>query len=142
MVDIAFLLLTFFMLTTVFSRPQAMEINLPDDSTDTIVKESKVLMLRGSADDKIYWNVGDMTPEVIAYDGLADLLAEQRQAIGEDLIAIVSINRDGTYNNIVDMLDDIKLAGIDKFSIAPFAAADSAAVLAAQAGPAPVPDAN
>ena len=33
MVDVAMLLLTFFMLTTVFSKPQTMELNLPPDET-------------------------------------------------------------------------------------------------------------
>ena len=136
MVDVAFLLLTFFMLATVFSRPQAMEINLPESDEPAEVAESTVLTLRGGDDDRIYWNMGTAAPESIPYAELGGVLATQRQALGEDLIAIIKIDRDGTYLNVVDMLDEIKVAGISKFSIAPFTALDSTAVLQTQAGPA------
>ena len=59
MVDVAFLLLTFFMLTTVFSRPQAMEVNLPESEDEVKIAESKVMTIRGSDDGNIYWNMGD-----------------------------------------------------------------------------------
>ena len=47
MVDVAFLLLIFFMVTTVFRTPQALEINLPpDEKTQVQVAESKVVTVR------------------------------------------------------------------------------------------------
>ena len=45
-VDVAFLLLTFFMLTTTMSRPQTMEINLPPSNTTVEVAESNLLTIR------------------------------------------------------------------------------------------------
>ncbi len=134
MVDIAFLLLTFFMLTTVFSRPQAMEINLPDSDDPVEIAESKVMSLRGSDDGNIYWNMGTDPYQKITYDQLGETISAQHQRLGDDLIAIIKVDRRGTYNNIVDMLDEIKLAGVTKFSIAPFTAQDSTLVLEARAG--------
>src|SRR3989442_10948273 len=59
MVDVAFLLLIFFMVTTVFRTPQALEINLPPDKDVRIeVKESKVLSIRVLPDDRVYWKHG------------------------------------------------------------------------------------
>src|SRR5882762_7900643 len=59
MVDVAFLLLIFFMVTTVFRTPQALEINLPPDKDVKIeVKESKVLSIRVLPDDRVYWKHG------------------------------------------------------------------------------------
>lgn len=138
MVDIAFLLLTFFMLTTVFSRPQAMEINLPPaDDVETDVPESTVLTLRGLDNDQLYWNMGADDPQSITYDDLADVLARQKQALGEDLIVIMKVNRQGSYDNIVNMLDDIKVGGIGKFSIAEFTPQDSSLVGQMQSGATP-----
>lgn len=134
MVDVAFLLLTFFMLATVFSRPQAMEINLPESDVPIEIAESKVLTLRGGDDDNIYWNMGTEPGESIPYSELNALLVRQRQALGDDLIAILKVDREGSYVNIVDMLDEIKLAGVTKFSIAPFTAQDSTLVLETRAG--------
>ena len=78
MVDVAFLLLTFFMLTTVFSRPQAMEVNLPESEEEVDVPESKVMTLRGSDDDNIYWNMGTEDVQKISYGELNAALAQQR----------------------------------------------------------------
>lgn len=134
MVDVAFLLLTFFMLTTVFSRPQAMEVNLPESEEEVDVPESKVMTLRGSDDDNIYWNMGTDPLQKISYDELNAALTTQRQALGDELIVLIKVDREGTYNNIVDMLDEIKLAGVTKFSIAPFSSQDSTQVLQTRAG--------
>ena len=47
LVDVAFLLLTFFMFTTSMSRPQTMEINLPPDKDVKVeIAESNLLTLR------------------------------------------------------------------------------------------------
>ena len=57
MVDVAFLLLTFFMLSTTLSTPQVMEISLPPDSKVNIeVAESNLLTLRVRNDEAVFWN--------------------------------------------------------------------------------------
>jgi biopolymer transport protein ExbD len=64
MVDLACLLLTFFMLTTAFSKPKVMEIVLPDKTPpkDRLeISKGRVLNIILTADDKIYW-----------FNGLAD----------------------------------------------------------------------
>src|SRR5436190_18626339 len=59
MVDVAFLLLIFFMVTTVFRTPQALEINLPpDEKTQVQVAESKVVTVRVLPDQRAYWRRG------------------------------------------------------------------------------------
>lgn len=70
MVDLGFLLITFFMLTTSMNKPQTMEINMPDkkkDLTDqekTIVKASQaVTLLLGKNDQVIYYFINDVTGE-------------------------------------------------------------------------------
>ncbi|HEX8059730.1 MAG TPA: biopolymer transporter ExbD, partial [Cyclobacteriaceae bacterium] len=68
MVDLAFLLLTFFMLTTTFNKPQTMEIIMPEkpkeEEDQPLVNEKKVLTLLLSKDDKIYWYIGITDPTV------------------------------------------------------------------------------
>src|ERR1051325_1131334 len=59
MVDVAFLLLIFFMVTTVFRTPQALEINLPPEKEKQVeVKESNVLTVRVLPDERAYWRRG------------------------------------------------------------------------------------
>ena len=59
LVDVAFLLLTFFMFTTSMSRPQTMEINLPPDKKVKVeIAESNLLTLRVNDKGTIFWNIG------------------------------------------------------------------------------------
>src|SRR5512147_205003 len=56
MVDVAFLLLIFFMVTTVFRTPQALEINLPPkEDVKVDIGISKVLEIRILPDGRAYW---------------------------------------------------------------------------------------
>src|SRR6266540_7474659 len=58
MVDVAFLLLIFFMVTTVFRTPQALEINLPPDPNAKVeVNEKNVLTIRVVPDERSYWRM-------------------------------------------------------------------------------------
>jgi len=119
MVDVVMLLITFFMLTTVFTTPQTMEINLPPDETPVEVGESSLLTLRVMADGSVYWNMGIERPQRIEFAQLRPLLLE-RVASNPKLITLVKVQRDGTFNQMVDVMDELGLARITRFSMAPF----------------------
>ena len=61
MVDLAFLLLTFFMLTTTFSKPKTMELNMPADPKDIKdqpkVKNAITFLLTDN--NKVFWYYGE-----------------------------------------------------------------------------------
>ena len=84
MVDLGFLLITFFMLTTTLSKPQTMEINMPekDNITDsTKVKESTALTIILTEDDKMFYYFGITDPVVETTDfsrtGIRKILMEK-----------------------------------------------------------------
>ena len=108
MVDIAFLLLIFYMVSTVFAEPQAMEINLPPSKEEAPTAESKVLTIRVDTLNNIYWNVGKDLPEQVALDDLTDLLREQVYEI-PGLITLIKINKGARYSRMVDILDRIEI---------------------------------
>jgi len=89
MVDLAFLLLTFFMLTTTFNKPQTMEINMPDknvkdEEEQTKIKASEALTIILGKNDKVYYykglNDGTSQPELVTTDysdkGIRDVLLD------------------------------------------------------------------
>ncbi len=126
MVDVVLLLLTFFMLTTAFMKPQAMEINLPPSKTQTVdVAESKLLILRVSSDFKIYWSVGSDTKlQKVDFKDLRSFLADRNKST-PGLIALLRIDRDATFKNMVDIMDTfVNTAKLERFSIAPMTDAD------------------
>jgi len=59
MVDLAFLLLTFFMLTAIFSKPLALELNMPDSKGDTDRWDPKTVTILIDEDQKLYYYQGE-----------------------------------------------------------------------------------
>ena len=111
MVDIVFLLLIFYMVTTVFAMPQAMEVNLPDkDELDTKIetKESQVFIVRVDEDGAFWKNIGRKIPESISLDTLQQILIEENLAEPK-LATIVTIHPDAKYHHLVDILDEIDI---------------------------------
>ncbi len=119
MVDVILLLLTFFMLTTYFSKPQAMEINVPPDDKNTVeVAESNLLTIRVAPDNTIYWNMAREPAKQVEFADLHALLLERIKS-NPKLITLLRIDRASTYKMMVDILDEFNLADITRFSLAP-----------------------
>jgi biopolymer transport protein ExbD len=128
MVDVAFLLLTFFMLTTSMKRPQTMEINLPPDNKVKVeVAQSNLLSLYVAENGKIYWNIGTDPLQVLEMKGLRPLIVQKMQQ-NPKLITLIKIDRKGKYHYMVDVMDELNLANMTRFSIAPMLDVDKTAM--------------
>lgn len=124
LVDVAFLLLTFFMLTTSMSRPQTMEINLPPDADIKVeIAESNLLTLRINEKGEIFWSIGIESPQRIKFEDLRKFLRERAQT-NPKLVTLVKVDRAGKYNMMVNIMDELNLAEITRFSLAPLLEAD------------------
>ncbi len=126
MVDIAFLLLIFYMVTTVFSMPQAMEINLPPEETDVEIAETNLLTIRVDEDSRYWWNLRRVAPDNLPQllpsdinkpdsvlyelnaDTLQNLLVNMNRE-NSKLNTLILIHRDGSYADMVNILDEIDL---------------------------------
>ena len=123
MVDVAFLLLTFFMLTTTMNRPQTMEINIPPGGQEVEIAMSNLLTLLIKEDGSIYWNIGVEPPQKVEYKGLRSLMVGKLQQ-NPKLITLIKVDRKGKYHMMVDIMDELNLANITRFSLAPMQDAD------------------
>ncbi len=126
LVDVALLLLTFFMYTTSMSRPQTMEINLPPDKDVKVeIAESNLLTLRINDKGEIFWNSGIESPKRLDPAEQRKFLREKSQG-NPKLTTLVKVDREGRYEMLVNIIDELNLAGIQRFSIAPLLDADKA----------------
>jgi len=126
LVDVALLLLTFFMYTTSMSRPQTMEINLPPDKDVKVeIAESNLLTLRIDDKGEIFWNAGIESPKRVDPAELHKFLKEKSQG-NPKLTTLVKVAREGRYEMLVNIIDDLNQADIQRFSIAPLLDADKA----------------
>jgi biopolymer transport protein ExbD len=129
MVDIAFLLLIFYMVSTVFSQPQAMEINLPDpeeQETEIEVKESNLLTIWVDGDNTAFWLVGKPTGKklpqpfardihapdslgfIIDSDSLIKVLYNKNFE-NTSLNTLILIHPKANFSSMIELLDDIDL---------------------------------
>lgn len=118
MVDIAFLLLIFFMVTAVFRTPQALEINLPPKDVQIPVAQSNVLTLRVLPGDRMFWNAGEAVPTRVALDALAPVLRSE-SAKNNKLVVLIKIDREAEFRHMVDIIDELDVAGVTRFAMAP-----------------------
>ena len=116
MVDLAFLLLTFFMMATTFSKPQAMELIIPakaeptDEEKEQVLPESKVVSIVLSETDSAYIYRGLTDPEInrIAFD-IAELraLMEAYKSQEPEVMILIKAMDEAKYSHIVDILDEL-----------------------------------
>jgi biopolymer transport protein ExbD len=133
MVDLAFLLITFFMLTTSLSKPQSMDLGLPDKKSeevnDTKVDENRTMTILLGANNKIQHYMGffeEGKPKTSSYgkSGIrAELLKQKAKAVQysgdpkKGLIVIIKPSKKSTYKNLVDVLDEMAINKIDVYAI-------------------------
>jgi len=111
MVDIAFLLLIFYMVTTIFTTPQAMEVNLPkDDKQEIKIAESNLLTIRIYKDGKFYENIGARKPKEIDAKQLRNFLIEKNKANHEKLVTLIRIHKEAPYFKMIFLIDEIQVA--------------------------------
>ncbi len=144
MVDLGFLLITFFIFTTTMSKPASMEVNKPSTEHPEIppeVKASHTMTILLGKDNKAFWFMGINNPDkkkipqvnVTDYSeygirkALMDRDNEVREATGykdpsnpdyakNGVIVIVKPLDNCIYKNVVDVLDELKVTGIKSFA--------------------------
>ena len=125
MVDVAFLLRIFFMVTTVFRRPLAMEVNMPEPGAKVEVPESNVMTIYILEDGTMFYDVGKRGLQGLEWDQLRETLVLEAD-YNPELIVLVKVDREARYIKMVDMLDTLDEAQMTRFSIIPMNELDKA----------------
>lgn len=131
MVDVAFLLLIFFMCTTVFRKPQALEINLPPDPKAKVeIAESNVFTLRVIAppdttrgDVRAFWRLAKEPFQEVDVEKLQPIFEAEGKK-NPKLVVLVKIDRMAKYRYMVDIIDQLQFAELNRFSLAPLEPAE------------------
>lgn len=149
MVDVAFLLLTFFILTTTMNSQKVMQLNVPPKPKDDIteddvkvdVKESKMMTIILGKNDKVYYYFGITEPDLLRTDfsdnGIRSKVKKhlfkpgQERCKGKetegcwDPIIVIKPMEQSSYRNLVDILDEMTITDAKKYALTKLNAADS-----------------
>jgi biopolymer transport protein ExbD len=139
MVDLAFLLITFFMLTTSLSKPQSMDLAMPDKDEKIedviLISEERTMNLVLGPDNKLQMYMGQLTaplegPKALTYskESLRKEILEKVKSVpmatrttakpnGDPLIILIKASKESTYTNLVDVLDEIAIGKVQVYAI-------------------------
>ncbi len=140
MVDLGFLLITFFIFTTTMSTPSMMKLYMPKDEKDpkdlTEVKESGALTIMLGKGNGIYYYEGQIKPDgsnfqSSTYHDIRDVIIKKKQdvmklgrslgypkdTLDKDFVVVIKPNKESTYKNAVDILDEMTINQVHRFAL-------------------------
>jgi biopolymer transport protein ExbD len=128
MVDLGFLLITFFVFTTTMSKPTAMVMNEPKDAeeeTQLKVKESAVMTILLGKKDQVYYYEGTLSAEkaseqfkVTTFDKIREVILNKKKAVPDgdkpvsDLMYIIKPNEESVFKNVIDIIDEMSICAV------------------------------
>ncbi len=129
MVDLGFLLITFFVFTTTMAKPTVMKMNEPKDDTppdqQMKVKESAVMTILLGKQDQIYYYYGTLTADKASeqfkntnFNDIRKLILDKRNSVPDgdksksDLMYIIKADKEAKFKNVIDILDEMSINAV------------------------------
>jgi biopolymer transport protein ExbD len=117
MADIAFLLLVFFLVTTVFDEEKGLPIVLPEESVEQEVSQKNILHIIVQADGTVRLKRGESPNESFVQASELTSIWRQEFALNPNLIAAVKTDATAPYKYMVDVLDALQSAKAERISL-------------------------
>lgn len=117
MADIAFLLLVFFLVTTVFEEEKGLPIVLPEQQEEVEISQKNVLHLVIQPSGVVEVKRGESPSIQQARANEIGSIWRSEFARNENLIAAVKTHPDASYRLMVDVLDQLQAAGSERVSL-------------------------
>jgi biopolymer transport protein ExbD len=127
MVDLAFLLLTFFILTSTFTQSTVMDLQMPDNSgLPADINQRNILNIVLADKNEIYWwdgLEGKVRSTDYSRNGIRKLLLDKQRS-NPNVMVLVKPKDDSKYENMVDVLDEINITAMQRYTIVKFSEDD------------------
>ncbi|NIF03837.1 biopolymer transporter ExbD [Chryseobacterium sp. Tr-659] len=134
MVDLGFLLITFFMFTTTFSKPNVMDLGLPakpkkdqPKPPPTEIKLSNSISILLGKNNRVFWHQQDATSlndqtlmeTTLDREGIRKVIqqAKSRAADPTKFTVIIKPTDDAVYKNFVDILDEMAITKSEQYGV-------------------------
>jgi biopolymer transport protein ExbD len=118
MADIAFLLLIFFLTTTVFSEEKGLQLVLPEASEETVrIAPKNILHIFVHPDGAVsVRRGGDPNEQFVEIEFLQEII-ETEIAENPNIIAAVKVTAQAQYQDMINVLDELQLAEAKRISL-------------------------
>jgi biopolymer transport protein ExbD len=130
MVDLGFLLITFFIFTTSMGEPMATNLFMPKDGPVSNLSDSTALTVLLAGQNKIYyyngkWNNSFNSQQVMltTYNlssGLGQVIRDKQNRMGSmknEMMLLIKPSDESTYNNLINTLDETMINAVKKYAV-------------------------
>ena len=123
MVDLGFLLITFFIVTTTLSQKTAMKLDLPHDGNKTNVKVSGALTILLGKNDNLYYYEGELKPDgsnfkASSFSTIRDvIIAKKRRVTAKDMFVIIKPTDGCNYRDVINIYDEMSVNVIRSYAL-------------------------
>jgi biopolymer transport protein ExbD len=134
MVDLGFLLITFFVFTTTMAEPTALRLFLPKDTEkpedQNKVKNSGVLTIMMNKNNNVFYYEGELLPDGSNFKNsnfkdIRDVILDKKKNTKpEDFVVIIKGGPESTFKNTVDMLDEMAIGDVKRYALVDITPAD------------------
>lgn len=143
MVDLGFLLITFFIFTTTMSQPTAMKLFLPKDTEkqedQNKVKESGALTILLSKSDGVFYYEGQLKPDgsnfkSSTFKEIRDIIINKKRSTDEkDFVVVIKPGPESTYKNTIDLLDEMSINDVKRYAMVDISESEIGLITATEA---------
>lgn len=135
MVDLAFLLITFFIMTTTLAKSKAMDVAMPVDGPNEPIPASRSFTICLGKNNQVMWYLGELKNPIIPptvtnfnNDGLRHAITQTSKMIrdkyGKNMIVLVKPSNHAIYSDVVNTLDELNITQIPSYAIVDIAQPD------------------
>ena len=126
MVDLGFLLITFFVFTTTMSQPVAMRLALPDDKVkdedQNKIKQSGALTILLGKNNNVFYYEGELAPDASNFKSsnfkdIRDEIQRKKQQADTNIVVVIKPNNESNYKNFIDILDEMRINVIKRYAV-------------------------
>lgn len=112
MIDVVFLLLIFFMISTTFIEKPGLLIDLPESSIQQLNSDEKEVQVYLTAKGEIY-----LQRQPVSFDELTDTLSTYRSA-AKQMTFMLMADKDALHGRVIELMDLAKSVGFGSLAIA------------------------
>jgi biopolymer transport protein ExbD len=128
MVDLGFLLITFFIFTSTMNEAKALKLIMPNenDRVPPAVKESHVATVILGQGNLVFYYEGfpenafknkNYQQTHFGKDGVREMIMEKKRHVGQDIIILIKTTPDCSYGNLVDAMDEMNITNVEKWMV-------------------------
>ena len=142
MVDLGFLLITFFIFTTTMSQPTAFKLNLPKEADkpqdDTKIKNSGALTILLGKDDNVFYYEGILDPagknfKSTNFKDVRDVINQKKHSTDDkDFFVVIKPNDECDYKNVIDILDEMAINVVKRYALVDISEGENQLILATE----------